>query len=83
MAEHPAASPPHTIEIDDAEQTHRGTYRVEGGKITVWWSNESSTTRIGFSDPAAVARTMLLNLVAKRRRTGGHGPPKLTTRWSK
>jgi hypothetical protein len=61
----------HTFEVMSDGQCYHGTYKVDDRRITVTLGNDSASTVLGFSDPAAIARTMLLNLIARSRRAGG------------
>ncbi len=60
-----------SLEVTSNGQRYQGTYKVDDRRITVTLGNESATTVLGFSEPAAIAKTMLLNLIARCRRAGG------------
>ena len=52
----------HAITVTKDGFSHMGYYLVEGEMITVYYAGRSKMTQIGGSLPAALARTMLLEL---------------------
>jgi len=59
-----------TVEIDKDGKTYAGKYRVEGGIITVTYDAEGGgdkSANVGGSDPARLARELLLEVVTELR----------------
>ena len=60
------------VKIERDGKTHAGKYRVEGGIITVTYDAEGGgdrTANVGNSDPARLAKAMLLEIVTELRNT--------------
>lgn len=56
------------IEVDFEGKTHKVTYSVEQGLITVGTSFHSKTTQVGGSSPEVLARIMAKELLADAKR---------------
>jgi hypothetical protein len=58
------------IEIDFGGKTHRITYAVSKGLITVWSGFDSKSTQLGNSPPEVLARMMGKELLQDATRKG-------------
>lgn len=60
------------VEIERDGKTHAGKYRVEGGIITVTYDADGGgdkSAHVSSSDPASLAKAMLLEIVTELRNT--------------
>jgi len=56
-------APDSEVQIEHKGRTYRGRYSIVGSVVTVTWSLQSRSTRIGGSAPAVLAKMLLKELI--------------------
>ena len=63
----------HNVEVEMDGNRYVGKYRVEGGIITVLYEGDGGgdkETKVGNSEPETLARLLLSEIVAEKRKQG-------------